>query len=110
MFDMNNMMGKLQEAQAKMKEAQNELEGVFAEGESGAGMVKAKVNGHRKVINIEIDPNIVSKEDKVMLEDLTVAAINKAMENIEPVIKEHMQKNASGFLPNIPGLDLSKIM
>ena len=110
MLDMNSMMGKVQEAQQKLKEAQDNLINITAEGEAGAGMVKATVNGKRQVLNIEFDKSLLSEQDKEMLQDLTVAAINKAIENIEPKIKEEMEKATSGVIPNIPGMDLGNMM
>ena len=110
MFDLSSMMGKFQEAQKKMKEAQDSLSTLVAEGESGAGMVKATVNGKKLLLNLEIDSSLLSKDDKKMVEDLSVAAINKAMENLEPLIQEHMKNSTSGIIPDIPGFDLSNLM
>jgi DNA-binding protein YbaB len=45
-----------------------------------------------------------------MLQDLIIAAVNKALDSIEPKIKEHLQKATDGVLPNIPGLDLGSFM
>ncbi len=104
-----NMLGKVKEVQAKMQKAKENLVNITVTAESGAGMVKVTVNGHRQVIKLEIDPEIVKAEDKQTLEDLTVAAINKAMLDIEDKIKEELKKNTEGMLPNIPGLDLGNL-
>lgn len=104
---MNNLMGQIKEAQEKMKLAQQELEKTTEIGEAGGGMVKATVNGQKKVVKIEIDPDIISKEDKTLIEDLTVAAINKAIDKIEVKSKEIMKNNVMGGMPNIPGFDLN---
>ena len=109
MFDMMNMLGKVKEVQAKMQKAKENLVNITVTAESGAGMVKVTVNGHRQVIKLEIDPEIVKAEDKQTLEDLTVAAINKAMLDIEDKIKEELKKSTEGMLPNIPGLDLGNL-
>lgn len=100
-------MGKVQEAQEKVKQAQAELGNISANGESGAGLVKATINGQRQITNLDIDSSLLKEEDKEMLQDLIIAAINKAGEEIEPKVKEHMQKATAGMLPNIPGLDLN---
>jgi len=110
MFDMMNMLGKVKEVQAKMKQAKENLVNITATGESGAGMVKATVNGARKVIKLEVDPELIKKEDADMMQDLIVAAVNIALTNIEEKIKEEMKKSTEGLLPNIPGLDLSSML
>ena len=109
MFDMNNLMGKVKEAQEKMQEAQKNLDKISETAESGGGMVKATVNGHKKVISIEIDPDIISKEDKKLIEDLTVAAINLAIDKVDVKAKDLMQSSVMDGMPNIPGFDLSNL-
>ncbi len=110
MFDMMKMMGKMKEIQARMKEAQDNLVNVTASGESGGGMVKATVNGKRQIVSIEIDPMLIKPDDRTVLQDLIVAAVNKASEEAEVKAKEELKKSTEGLLPNIPGLDLSGMM
>lgn len=110
MLDMMKMLGKVKEVQAKVKEVQANLVNLTAEGESGGGMVKATVNGARQLVNLEIDDALFSPEDKDMLKDLVVAATNKALAEIEIVIKEEMKKSTEGMMPNIPGFDLGSMM
>ncbi len=106
MFDMMKMMGKVKEVQAKMKEAQEKLVHLTAEAESGAGMVKAKVNGKRQVLSLWIDDSLANPNDKEMLQDLVVAAVNKALAEVDEKAKEEIKKSTEGVLPNIPGMDL----
>lgn len=110
MFDMMKMMGKMKEVQARMKEAQDNLVHIKADGESGAGMVKATVNGKRQVVALDIDPSLLKADDKAVLQDLVIAAINKASEEAEVLAKEAVKKSTEGMLPNIPGMDLSSLM
>lgn len=110
MFDMMKMMGKLKEVQENMKRAQEELKDIHITGESGAGMVKATVNGQREMIRLEIDPSVISREDADMMQDLVVAAINKALKEAEETAKEHLKKATNGMIPNIPGFDLNSMM
>jgi nucleoid-associated protein EbfC len=110
MFDMMKMMGKMKEVQARMKESQEKLGTLYATGESGAGLVKAKVNGKKQLITLDIDASLMKAEDKTILQDLIVAAVNKASEEAEVLAKEEMRKSTEGLLPNIPGLDLSSLM
>jgi DNA-binding YbaB/EbfC family protein len=110
MFDMMKMMGKMKEVQARIKEAQDNLVHVKASGESGGGMVKATVNGKRQLVSLDIDPALLKSDDKIVLQDLVVAAVNKAAEEAEILAKEELKKSTEGLIPNIPGLDLSGMM
>ena len=109
-MDMMKMMGKVKEMQARLKEAQDSLEKISASGEAGAGMIKATVNGKKKLMAIEIDPAILSASEKILVQDLVVAAVNKAMDEAEVKAKEELKKSTEGILPNIPGLDLTSLM
>lgn len=109
MFDMMKMMGKVKEMQSKMKEAQEKLAFIEETGEAGAGIVKATVNGKKQVISIAIDESLLTKEDKDMVQDLTVAAINNALEKAEIRAKEEIKNSTEGILPNIPGMDLGNL-
>ena len=110
MFDMMKMMGKMKEVQARLKEAQDNLVKLRAYGESGAGMVKATVNGKKQLVQIELDPSLLKGEDQAILQDLIVAAVNKAQDEAETLAKEEMRKSTDGLLPNIPGFDLTGMM
>jgi nucleoid-associated protein EbfC len=110
MFDMMKMMGKMKEVQARIKEAQDNLVNVRASGESGGGMVKATVNGKRQLVALDIDPTLLKSDDKLVLQDLIVAAVNKAAEEADVLAKEELKKSTEGLLPNIPGMDLSGLM
>ncbi|AGA80267.1 MULTISPECIES: YbaB/EbfC family nucleoid-associated protein [Echinicola] len=109
MFDFMNIMNKVKEAQAKIKEKQAELVHLTAEAEAGAGMVKVIVNGHRQMVDIAIDESLMTPDDKDMLKDLIVAAANKAYEKMDKIIKEEMQKATEGMMPNIPGMDMGSM-
>jgi nucleoid-associated protein EbfC len=110
MFDMMKMMGKMKEVQSRLKEAQDNLLHVRASGESGGGMVKATVNGKRQLISLDVDPALLKPEDKAVLQDLVIAAVNKAAEEADIKAKDELKKSTDGLIPNIPGLDLSGMM
>lgn len=110
MFDMMKMMGKMKEVQARLKEAQDNLAKLSATGESGGGMVKATVNGKKQLIALDIDATILKADDKILIEDLVIAAVNIASDKAELLAKEQLKKSTDGLLPNIPGLDLSSLM
>ena len=107
---MMKMMGKMKEVQARLKEAQDNLVLLKINGESGGGMVKATVNGKRQLVALDIDPSILKAEDKSLIQDLVIAAVNKASEEAETVAREQLKKSTEGLLPNIPGMDLSNLM
>ncbi|MTI33534.1 YbaB/EbfC family nucleoid-associated protein [Xanthovirga aplysinae] len=109
MFDMMKMLGKVQEAQKKVKEAQERLKDIEVTAEAGAGMVKATVNGKKQLLNLDIDKDLIKPEESEMLNDLIVAAVNKALEEAEQKAKEEIKKSTEGMLPNIPGMDLGSL-
>lgn len=106
-MDIFKMMGQVKEVQAKLKEAQENLGQITATGDAGAGMVTAIVNGKREVISVEVDESLLTPTDKEMLQDLVVAAVNKALREVETKAQETLQQSTSGMF-NIPGLDLSQ--
>ena len=108
-MDMTNMFGKMREMQTKLKEVQDNLDNITAEGESGGGMVKAVVKGRKKVISVSIEETLMTPKDKEMVQDLVVAAINSALQNVEAISSEEIKKTTEGMMPNIPGLDFSKM-
>lgn len=110
MFDMSKMMEKVREVQEKMKAAQDNLVNVTATGESGAGMVKAVVNGKKQVISLEIDDELIKPDDKEMMRDLIIAAVNIALEEVEVKAREELKKSTEGVIPNIPGFDFGNMV
>ncbi|MEN7549200.1 YbaB/EbfC family nucleoid-associated protein [Rapidithrix thailandica] len=105
MMDMMKMLGKMKDVQAKLKEAQDNLVNVTASAEAGGGMVKTEVNGKKQIIRLDIDQDLIKPEDKEMLQDLVIAAVNKALEEVEEKAKEAIQESTAGMLPNIPGFN-----
>ena len=110
MFDMMKMMGKVKEVQEKMKAAQENLAQINVEGESGAGLIKAVVNGKKQLVSINIDSSLLNAQDKEMLQDLVVAAINMATEKADEMAREELRKSTDGILPNMPGFDFGNMV
>jgi len=110
MMDMMKMLGKVKEVQSKMKEAQENLGHITTTGEAGAGMVVATVNGKKELIDLQIDESLFTPDDKEMLKDLIIAAVNKAIKDVEVLAKEELKKSTEGMIPNIPGFDLSSML
>tara|TARA_R110002073_G_scaffold129766_1_gene276201 strand:- start:511 stop:849 length:339 start_codon:yes stop_codon:yes gene_type:complete len=109
MFDMMKMMGKVKEMQEKMKLAQDSLAEIVVEAESGAGMVKATVNGKKELISVNIDSALLNQDDKEMVQDLVVAATNKALAEADIQAKEKLKESTEGMMPNIPGFDMGNM-
>jgi len=105
-----DMFGKMKEVQSRMKDAQETLRNVTETGDAGAGMVKVTVNGLKNVLSVEIDPDLIKVEDREMLQDLIVAATNKALANVDTKAREHLRQATEGLLPNIPGLNLDGLL
>ena len=101
MKNIAQMMKQAQALQSKMNTLQEELKKHEEEGSSGAGMVKAKVNGKGDLVQLKIDPKIVTGDDVEMLEDLIIAACRDAKEKVDAHIKEKMS-SISGGLGDMP--------
>jgi nucleoid-associated protein EbfC len=99
-----NLMRQAQQMQETMQKAQAELAALEVTGESGAGMVKIVLNGRHEAKGITIEPKLLA-EDKDMLEDLIVAAVNDAVHKLEARSQEKYAGVMSGLnLP--PGVKL----
>ncbi len=103
---MQGMLKQVQKMQEEMQKVQNELGNKTVIEEAGGGMIKATANGNKEILSIEIDPQVINAEEKEILEDLVVAAVNKALHSAAKMAEEEMAKVTKGMLPpglNIPG-------
>ena len=102
---MTKMIKKAQELQSQMEKAQEELNSIEIEGQAGGGMVSVKVNGHKELITLDIDPEVL-QEDKEMIEDLIVAAVNQALQNAGKAAEEKMSSITGGLAGKmkLPGM------
>ena len=98
------LMKQAQQMQDNMKKMQEQLAQVEVEGQSGAGLVKVVVTCRNDVKRISIDPSLLA-EDKDMLEDLVVAAMNDALRRAEQTAAEKMGSVTAG-LPLPPGFKM----
>ncbi len=98
------LMKQAQQMQENMKKAQEQLAQMEVEGQSGAGLVKVTITCRNDVKRIAIDPTLLG-EDKDMLEDLIVAAMNDALRKAEQTASEKMGAMTAG-LPLPPGFKM----
>jgi DNA-binding YbaB/EbfC family protein len=101
-MDMNKMLKQVQEMQAQMEKAQEELAGETVEASAGGGMVRVKATGAGELVEIKIDPGAIDPDDPEMLEDLVLAAVNEALRNAQ----ELMQSKLGGAVGGLGGLGL----
>lgn len=94
------MMGKLQEMKQKADEIKSSLDAINLLVDSAGGDIQIKINGNRKILQIEIAPAL-QHGDKVILEKELLLAINKAIETADKVNESEMKKAASGLLPGL---------
>ena len=98
------LMKQAQQMQENMKRAQEQLASVEVEGQSGAGLVKVVVTARNEVRRIHIDPSLLA-DDRDMLEDLIVAALNDDLRKADETSQAHMSKFTAG-LPLSPGFKM----
>jgi DNA-binding YbaB/EbfC family protein len=98
-MDIQNMMKQAQEMQERLQREMSEL---TVHGNAGGGMVTVTVNGHKHLQRVVIDPEVVSKEDVAMLQDLIVAAVNDAHRKIDDALKQKMGGLLGGL--RLPGM------
>ncbi|MBS5517935.1 MAG: YbaB/EbfC family nucleoid-associated protein [Christensenellales bacterium] len=102
MGNIQQLMQQAQRMQQQMAQKQAELAEKTVTAQSGGGMVTATVNGAHELLELSIDPDVIDPEDKEMLEDMVVAAVNQAMQQAEEMAQQELGKLTGGM--NIPGL------
>ena len=97
--DPRKMMKQLQQAQERM---QAEIAALVVEATAGGGVVKVEMDGQKQLLSLKIDPEVVSKEELEMLQDLVLAAVNEAGRKVDEAVKEKVSGLTGGL--KIPGL------
>jgi DNA-binding YbaB/EbfC family protein len=102
--NINQLMKMAQDVSKQMEDKMNSIE---VEGNSGGGMVKVVMNGHKNILSLNIEKEVVDPEDIDMLQDLVIAAVNDAISKVDEEVKGNMSSAIPGGLPGgmpFPGL------
>ena len=97
-----NIQQMMQQAQQMQERMQKHMAELRVEGNAGGGMVTVVVNGAKQIHSLKIDPEVVSKDDVGMLQDLIVAAVNDAQRKVDEEMSQKMGGMMGGL--KIPGL------
>ncbi|MBT5969377.1 MAG: YbaB/EbfC family nucleoid-associated protein [Nitrospina sp.] len=100
--DLGSIFKQAQEMQTKMADVQRDLAEKKVEVSTGGGMVKVVANGINEIISINIDDELISMNDREVLEDLLTGAINEVHRKVKDLAKEEMTRFTGGI--KIPGL------
>ncbi len=104
-MDMNKMMRQVQEMQAQMAKAQEELASERVEASAGGGMVRVTASGSGEIVSVSISPQAIDPEDPEMLEDLVLAAVNEALRNAQNLMQSKLGGAVGGLgALGLPGL------
>ena len=93
------LLKQLQQRQEKMQE---EIAALVVEATAGGGMVRVEMDGQKNLKSLKLEPEVVSKDDVEMLQDLVVAAVNEASRKVDDQVKEKLAALTGGM--KIPGL------
>ena len=92
-----NIQKLLKQAQQMQGKVQQELGETSVDAAVGGGIVSVRMNGHKHLLQVEIDPEAMDPEDPSMLEDLFLAAVNEANRKVDEVLKEKIGSMAPGI-------------
>lgn len=101
--DLGGVMKQAQQMLKQREKIMDELRERVEEGTAGGGMVTAYVNGARELMKIKLEPEVVDPDDREMLEDLIVAAVNEATRKAQELSDKEMGK-LTGGIPGMSGL------
>ncbi len=101
--NLGNIMKQAQEMGGKMQQLTEELKAKRVVGNAGGGLVEVEANGVGEVLAVRIDPTLMEKQDRELLEDLLPAAFNAAQQKAKQLHAEQMQELTGGL--NLPGLN-----
>ena len=94
--------GNMNKMMKKMMQLQQEIESMEVEGNAGGGAVKVKLNGKKEILSLDISEELL-KDDKEMLEDMIIACINQAQNEVDKISKDKMGAISGGMPGGFPG-------
>jgi DNA-binding YbaB/EbfC family protein len=101
-MDLGAMMKQVQQMQAEMASAQDKLKDEVVEASAGGGMVKAKMSGDLRLLELHIDPQAADPEDVELLQDMVLAAINEALRAAQELAASKLGGITGGL--GLPGM------
>jgi nucleoid-associated protein EbfC len=104
-MDMNKMLQQVQEMQAQMARAQEELANETVEASAGGGMVTVKATGALEITEIKIAPEAIDPDDPELLADMVLAAVNEALRSAQSLVESKLGSAMGGMKGlGLPGL------
>ena len=104
-MDMNKMLQQVQQMQADMQKAQEELANERVEASAGGGMVTVTASGSGQIVDIKISPEAIDPDDPETLQDLVVAGVNQALENAHELAQSKLGDVSGGLKGlGLPGM------
>ena len=100
--DLGQLMEKAREMQTRLADLQRELAARRFEGAAGGGMVTAVVTGGLRVHEVRIEPSLLERGDREMLQDLVAAAVNAALTTAQASVQEELQRASAGLQIPLP--------
>jgi hypothetical protein len=104
-MDMHSLQQMLTQFRQVQERMQQQMEELRVEATAGAGMVTVRMNGHKQLLDVRIEPEVFRTHDQEMLQDLIRAAVNEAARRVDETFADQM-KSLAGSLPGVAGLKI----
>lgn len=92
---------QFEDMQKKLQRLEEDLKERIVEATSGGGMVKVKVNGVEEIVDIKIEPDVINRDDKGMLEDLVLAAVNEGVKKAKKLREGELARITGMMMPGV---------
>ncbi|MEE4312052.1 MAG: YbaB/EbfC family nucleoid-associated protein [candidate division KSB1 bacterium] len=109
--DFGSIFKNMQKLKDEIAKVQQQLEQIEVQGSAGGGMVTVTANARMQILQVKIEDDVYKSDDREMLENLIVSAMNQAIENAQKKANEQMSEATGGLLRNLPeGLNIPGII